>query len=269
MADARDLAFYSATGNRFALADGIANAPPDDPARLASELARRAGLDGLLVCAPPAAGGDCRMVVYNADGSRPEFCGNGLRCIARFALERGHARGDELVIETDAGPRRVRVRREAGEIVGARSAMGTPRVVERETELEVAGQKLRATLVDLGNPHCVVFVEQLEAPRIAALGAALEHHPRFPERTNSAFVRAREHGLAARFFERGVGETESCGSGACAAAIAAILHERARSPVEVSTRGGPLRIEWDGGSSLFLEGAVEVLEAPLARAGPS
>ena len=260
MAEPSDIAFFSAAGNRFALARAVAG----DAAALARELAARHGLDGLLLCAPPEAAGDCRMIVFNADGSRAGMCGNGLRCVARYALERGYApratRAGEVVVETDAGPRRVWVRREGGEIRSARSELGVPRLLELETRVDVGPSSLCATLVDLGNPHCVLFVRDVERLEIVGLARALEHHPRFPERTNVEFVEPVSGGLRLRVHERGVGETASCGSGAGAAAAAAIRLGRARSPVRVFARGGELEVTWDGSSTLFLEGPVSVLE---------
>jgi diaminopimelate epimerase len=253
-----ELSFYSAAGNRFAVLEAF-ELMPADPAALARELCARHGVDGLLLGAPPLAGGDCRMLVYNRDGSRAEACGNGLRALARWAVESEHA-GDSLVIETDAGPRRVACLRHGREIVGARAELGVPRVVEREAVLEIEGGTLRATLVDMGNPHCVVFVRELGRAEVARIGSAVECHTRFPQRTNVSFVEASGGRLLVRTWERGVGETAACGTGAGASAVAALEHGLARSPVEVGTRGGRLRVDWNGGGSvLTLAGPVEAL----------
>jgi diaminopimelate epimerase len=250
----------SAAGNRFAVHDGFAGAALEDPGALARELCARAEprLDGLLLLARPAAGGDVRMIVFNADGSRPEACGNGLRCIAKLAVERGHARGPELVVETDAGPRRVRARIEAGRVVAALAHMGTPRLVSLDEPLHVRGELFRVHVVDLGNPHCVLFVAEPVRARIGELGAALERHPRFPARTNVELATVAADGLHARFWERGVGETASSGSGAAAVAAVAIATGRARSSVRVHAPGGTLEVEWTGVGELLLAG--EVLE---------
>jgi len=250
--------FYSAAGNRFAVLDAFEHEPAD-PAGLARELCARHGVDGLLLGARPLSGGDCRMLVFNKDGSRAEACGNGLRALARWAVESEHAL-DELVVETDAGPRRVLCLRRGREIVSARAELGVPRLVEREAVLTVAGRALRATLVDLGNPHCVLFVRDLGRAEVAPLGSALERHERFPQRTNVSFVEVAGGRLLVRTWERGVGETAACGTGAGASAVAAIVNELARSPVEVGTRGGRLRVDWGGGASvLTLAGPVEAL----------
>lgn len=254
MADPR---FYSAAGNRFAVLDAFEVEPPDLSA-LARELCARLGLDGLLVGARPRAGADCRMLVFNRDGSRAEACGNGLRALARWAVESEHAR-DELAIETDAGTRRVRCLRRGHEIVGARAELGIPRVVEREAVLEVEGRLLCATLVDMGNPHCVLLVADVGRAEVARLGAALERHTRFPRRANVSFVEVAGSRLLVRTWERGVGETSACGTGIGAAAVAALLGGLVRSPVEVGTRGGRLQVDWDGAGVLTLSGPVEAL----------
>ncbi len=249
--------FYAATGNRFAVLDAFEREPAD-AAELARELCARHGVDGLLLGAPPRAGGDCRMQVYNRDGSRAEACGNGLRALARWAVESEHAR-DELVIETDAGPRRVSCQRRGREIVGARAELGVPRLVERETVIELGARAVRATLVDLGNPHCILFVPEVGRAEVATLGAALERHARFPRRINVSFVEVAGGRLLVRTWERGVGETAACGTGASASAVAALAHGKVRVPVEVGTRGGRLQVDWDGVGALTLAGPVEAL----------
>lgn len=256
---------YSAAGNRFAVLDAFEHEPSGDPGRLATELCARHALDGVLIAARPRAGGDCRMLVYNRDGSRAGACGNGLRALARWAVEHEHA-NDVLVIETDGGPRRVTCLREGDAIVGARAELGVPLLVEREAELAVGGAVLRAALVDLGNPHCVLDVPDVARAAVGELGPALERHPRFPGRINVSFVEvtagtAGAAYLRVRTWERGVGETAACGTGAGAAAVVAITNGVARSPVTVETRGGSLQVTWDGAGVLVLAGPVEALPA--------
>lgn len=242
-----------ASGNRFTVVDGFAAGTPANPARLAVELgARGPRHDGLLLLLPPRADGDCRMVVFNADGTRPEACGNGLLCVARLAVERGHARGPVVRVETDAGPRRVEISRTEKGVV-ARAALGAPRIAELETRLPGAPHPV--SLVDLGNPHCVLLVTDVESAPLARVGPWLERHPRFPDGTNVELVEAAASALRVRTWERGVGETAACGTGACAAAVVAVTLGRARSPVEVRMRGGTLRVHWEGGT-VEVEGRV-------------
>jgi diaminopimelate epimerase len=267
------LALLSGAGNAFAVLDATSATLSEDPALLAVALcadrasplfaaALRAGLmppegralDGLLLLLPPQSGGDCRMVIYNADGSRPAACGNGLRCAARFAREQGLAPSDLVTVETDAGTRRVQLLREHGELRRARATMGTPRVLALRERLDVDGRALRATLVDLGNPHCVLFVDDERAVDVAQLGARLERHPRFPDRTNVEFAARRGGRIALRVWERGVGETAACGTGACATAVAAAAEGLADLPLEVDLPGGRLGVSWSASGEVELEG---------------
>ena len=276
------LSILSAAGNAFAVLDTAAEGLPGDPASLARALctdlgqplreqARAGGLpqlegrdlDGLLLVLPPEGQADCRMVIHNADGSRPEACGNGLRCVARFAREQGLATGDLVRVETDAGLRSVALegcgdRPDAARAVSVRASMGVPRVVARREQLECAGEQLEATLIDMGNPHCVLFVEDERRAAVERIGPALERHARFPARTNVEFASLRAEGLGLRVWERGVGETAACGTGACAAAVAAMLEHGRRSPLEVQLPGGRLRVHWDGAGEVWLEGPARL-----------
>ncbi len=277
MSEEVELWRIEATGNRFALLDGFALPPPPDPAGLAVALGEGREVDGLLLCLPPRAGGDCRMVLHNPDGSRPEACGNGLLCVARFAVERGYAAGPLVRVETDAGSRAVEVVADGGTIVAARAAMGVPRVEGLEERLRVDGSEVRVGVVWLGNPHCVLFVPDVGRAAVGQLGAALEGHSRFLEATNVEFVEPCAGGLRVRVWERGVGETDGCGTGAAASAVVAVGLRRARSPVAVDMPGGVLRVRWDG-AEVEIEGAVgaprpfedsEECATGRAAAGPS
>jgi diaminopimelate epimerase len=267
MCDPKRLAWLSATGNRFALLDGFVVPVERDPGDLVRSLFRREGrgIDGLLLLLPARGEASLRMQVYNLDGSRAEACGNGLRCIARLARERGYIQ-DSASVETDAGVREVQLLPRERGIWRARVEMGAAKRIEREVELRTSAGRVRVDLVDLGNPHCVLFVDELDERVLETWGPELEHHPRFPQRTNVEIVERWEAGLRLRVWERGVGETASCGSGATAAAMASMLRSLCSSPVEVSTRGGHLRVEWDGAGSAWLTGAVEHFE-PGASAG--
>jgi diaminopimelate epimerase len=252
MRRAVDLAVMSGAGNVFAVAVADADVPPDAKAGLARGACRSGAviegvrLDGLLVVSR-AAGADCRMEVFNADGSRAEMCGNGLRCVALFARARGFAESDRVCVATDAGVREVELVRDGNRIVGARAALGVPRVLAvDESILLESGARSFVTIVDVGNPHCVLLVADVARADVARLGPALERHPRFPARTNVGFCELRGRRIALRVWERGVGETKACGTGACAAAVAASVAGRARLPVEVELPGGTLIVDWDG-----------------------
>jgi len=198
---------------RFAKLQGTANdfvyvdareGFPGDPAALAPRLCDRRrgiGADGVILLLPPADGGDCRMVIYNADGSRAEMCGNGIRGLAKFVHDRGLIRTNPLRIETDAGVKTVEAELAGGRVARVTVDMGRPvwdgrqipvdadgEVIERP--LEVAGRAYRVTCVSMGNPHCVVFAEDVAALPLAEIGPRFEHHPFFPRRVNTEFVRA-------------------------------------------------------------------------------
>ncbi len=223
------------------------------------ELARRAcdrhfgvGADGILV---PASSGvaDLEMVYFNSDGSPSEMCGNGLRCLARYARDRGLVEDDALTVETGAGVKKVLLLGDGS----SRVDMGPP---EFGAEVELHG--FTFFRVSMGNPHAVAFVgseSEVEALELRKIGSPIENDPTFPERTNVEFVFVRgDHDVRMRIWERGAGETLASGSGSCAAAVAAIRRGLARSPVRVHLDGGVVEIEWAGeGEPVYMTGPAE------------
>lgn len=256
----------SATGNRFVLLDLRAEAdasawlaPPAGWLAAALGAPRSApAADGLLLVLEAGSAADLRMVLVNRDGSRPEACGNGLRCIGDWATRAGLENGGKLRVATDSGVRELEIRRAQG-AVRVKAHLGAARVLARDEPLRVGGEEVRATLVDVGNPHCVVFVDALERPPIRLWGPRLERHPRFQGRTNVELVAREPSGLAMRVWERGVGETRACGTGACAAAVAAAERCDLDWPIGVRCTGGVLVVDRDERGELWLEGEVEVL----------
>ncbi len=225
---------YEGLGNDFVIVTLAADAL--EPATAARICDRHLGVgaDGVLVVAPPVDGGDARMVVLNADGSRPEMCGNGLRCVAAHVSAATGRR--ELVIETDAGKRRCVVDGDEVEIEMGRA------VIEGPIELDVAGARLSLARVSMGNPHAITFEP---FPTFATDGLAVATHPAFASGTNFEVARVtgpRE--LEVAVWERGVGPTLACGTGACAVAVEACRTERAPfdAPVTVRLPGGALCI---------------------------
>ena len=266
------------TANDFVYVDAREGFP-GDPATLAPQLCDRRrgiGADGVILLLPAANGGDCRMVIYNADGSRPEMCGIGIRGLTKFVHDRGLLRANPLRIETDAGVKTVEAELDAGRVARVTVDMGVPvwdgrkipidadgEVIERL--LEVAGRPYRVTCVSMGNPHCVVFVDDVAALPLAEIGPRFEHHPFFPRRVNTEFIRAtgRER-LDMRVWERGAGETQACGTGACAAAVAAARTGRTERRVTVALPGGELAIDWRADDHVYMTGdAVEVFEGRI------
>lgn len=244
-------------GNDYVYVDCFENTVRD-PAALARRVSPRhtaIGSDGLILVAPSATA-DCRMEMYNADGGRGEMCGNGIRCVAKYAYESGRARANPMRIETDAGIKQVELAIAGGRVQRATVDMGEPildgpripvaaegRIVDRE--LEVAGSLFRVTCVSMGNPHCVVFVDDPDSLDLPVIGPRFEHHPFFPNRVNTEFVRTDgDSALTMRVWERGSGETAACGTGACAVLVAAVLNGRSGRSATVHLKGGDLRIEW-------------------------
>ncbi len=263
------------------------HARPADPSALSIKLSDRhfgIGSDGLIMLAP-SSNADIRMEMYNADGSRGAMCGNGIRCLARFAFERGLVRANPMVVETDAGLKTVELRLEHRRVVGATVDMGEPILEGRDIPvdavgriidypLDVAGMRESITALSMGNPHCVVFVAddgvfKLQDRDFAELGRKFEHHPFFPRRVNTEFIMAvSRRNLRMRVWERGSGETWACGTGACAALVAAVLTNHSDRTATVELRGGNLEIEWraDGADAnhVFMTGdAVEVFRGEV------
>ncbi len=260
---------------------------PTNPGALARRLSdRRFGIggDGLIMLCPSQTA-DVRMEMYNADGSRGEMCGNGIRCVARLHYELSGAGKNPIVVDTDCGAKTIELKFETGRAVAAIVDMGLPILEGREIPvdrdgrvidfpIEVGGRRYRVTAVSMGNPHCVAFVEDesifaLDDAEFAQLGVKFEHHPLFPRRVNTEFILpfSRER-LKMRVWERGSGETLACGTGACAAAVAGVLTDRSDRSVTVELRGGNLEIEWrDHGPQaghVFMTGeAVEVFKGEI------
>lgn len=260
---------------------------PADPAALARRLSDRhfgIGGDGLIMLAPSKQA-DVRMEMYNADGSRGDMCGNGIRCVARLHYERAARPRNPMVIETDSGLKTVALKIDRGRVAAATVDMGEPILEGREIPvaadgrvveypLEAGGRVWKITAVSMGNPHCVAFVNDdavfaLDDSEFARLGRQFEHHPFFPRRVNTEFVlpRARDL-LRMRVWERGSGETLACGTGACAALAAAVLTGRAERRATLELRGGRLEIEWrergKGAGHVMMTGeAVEVFRGEV------
>lgn len=242
-----------------------------DPAGLARRVSpRRTGIgsDGLILICPSSIA-DCRMEMYNADGSRGQMCGNGIRCVGKYVYEHGLARRESLRIETDAGVKLLRLHTDRGAVVRVTVDMGEPilegpripvaaegRVVN--VPLQVGTDTYRITCVSMGNPHCVVFTPDVEALALAQLGPQFEHHPFFPQRVNTEFISvlARD-ALRMRVWERGSGETAACGTGACAALVAAVLNGKTDRRAIVHLNGGDLDIEWNADNHVLMTGAAE------------
>lgn len=260
---------------------------PADPAGLARRISDRrfgVGGDGLIMLCP-AANADVRMEMYNADGSRGEMCGNGIRCVARLCYETAGRHRNPLAVATDCGIKTVALSFGPDGRIAATVDMGEPILEGREIPVNHDGRVVdfplrigdrveRISCVSMGNPHCVVFVDDdrifaLDEQEFAGIGRQFEHHSFFPHRVNTEFVRPLERNrLQIRVWERGSGETLACGTGACASAVAAVLTGRTERRATADLRGGSLEIEWrEGGAGadhVFMTGeAVEVFRGEI------
>lgn len=246
---------------------------PENIAALSEKLSRRhfsIGADGIIcICAPRTAGADAMMRIFNADGSEGRMCGNGIRCVAEWLYTHG-VQKEQLAIDTLSGLKTVTRRGEGLWQVemGAYSTLpadlpavnmgGAPLV---DVPLEVDDNLWRVTCINVGNPHCVTVVPDVDALRLEEIGPAFEHHANFPERINTEFVQVVDatH-LKMRVWERGSGETMACGTGACAAVVASVLngHCKKDTDVDVLLLGGTLTIRYTGDTVLMTGNAVEV-----------
>ena len=257
-------------GNDFVVFDAPIPDSLLDPARLRALADRRTGIgfdQALLLDAPQRADSAAHYRVFNADGAEVEQCGNGARCLAALLERRGRARDGELTLESAAGVIRARLAPDGAVSVDLGVPDFNPRSLPFDAPaeadsyaLEVGGQRLEIMVVSLGNPHAVVTVAAVDSVPVATLGPLIERHPRFPKRVNTGFLEivSREQ-VRLRVYERGAGETLSCGTGACAAVAVAGRRGWLDKRVRVSVRGGELRVNWGGvGEHIWLTGPVQV-----------
>ena len=260
--------------------------------RAMSDRNRGVGGDGAIFI-KPCAGVDFEMEMYNADGSRGEMCGNGVRCVAKYVYEKGMTDKKEILIKScgrliylflvvdseDVCKNSIRnpeiCKACKGRVKSVRVNMGTPEfapdkipVTECESRemaikepIQVAGKLYEMTCVSMGNPHAVVFVEDLKNFPVKKVGPWFENHPRFPKRTNVEFVEVLDNAtINMRVWERGAGETLACGTGACASVVACVLNKLTDSKVVVKLLGGQLEICWDRKQNvIYMEGPAETV----------
>ena len=226
-------------GNDFVMVDGVASEPSGVPGELAKAVCHRRfgiGADGLIIVTPShVAEADFGFRIYNADGSEAEMCGNGIRCAAVFAKDQGLTVKDVLVFHTLAGLIETEI--VDSEYSMVKVNMGKARLAPQDIPADIAGEKVinqpliagngtyNITLVSMGNPHCVIFVDHVADFPVTEIGPLIEKHPLFPSHTNVEFIEILgEDKMRMRVWERGCGETLACGTGACAAVVAAVLN---------------------------------------------
>ena len=252
----------------------------EDPPGFARALCDRhygIGADGLILICPSKVS-DFKMEIYNSDGSVAGMCGNGIRCLGKYVYDYRLTGKETLSIETKSGIRNMHLHIQDGKACGAMVDMGVPRLnahsipILSEKDLvindpiEVQKKNYRMTGISMGNPHAVIISEEINGISLEETGRELEFHPRFPERANIEFchVTARDR-MEIRVWERGVGETLACGTGACAAVVASVLNDLTDEEVIVKLLGGELSVRWDRKvNHVFLEGpAVKVFDGVL------
>ncbi|MDU6262980.1 MAG: diaminopimelate epimerase [Anaerocolumna aminovalerica] len=235
------------------------------------------GSDGLILI-KPSDKADFMMDMYNADGSRSQMCGNGIRCVAKYVYDYGLTDRKNISIETGAGIKYLDLKVEEGRVTEVTVDMGTPIIVpelipvvsDRERivamPITVGGISYEMTCVSMGNPHAIVFVDNTKSIDIEKIGPLFENHTMFPERTNTEFIHVIDrHTIDMRVWERGSGETLACGTGACASVYACILNELTEDEVRVRLLGGELKIKYDREkNTIFMTGpAVTVFEGEI------
>ena len=272
---------WQGTGNDFVIVNGFEETITDYAAKAIEVCDRHYGIgaDGLIMVLPSSIA-DFQMRILNSDGSEPEMCGNGIRCFARYVYENGLANKTELSVETLAGIIRPELILENDRVVSVCVDMGEPRLQREEIPvtgnsketvinelLTVGDSTCRITCVSMGNPHCVIFTEEVDSLDLPASGKPIEEHPLFPRKTNVEFVQVMDRrNLRMRVWERGAGVTLACGTGTCASVVAAVLNNKTDRKVKVRLDGGELFVEWREDNHVVMTGpAVEVFRGEYLR----
>lgn len=262
-------------GNDYIYINCLEEAPPENPSELSKKLSDRhfgIGSDGIILILPSAVA-NIKMEIYNADGSRARMCGNGIRCVGKFAFERALYNDSEISVETGSGIKKLSLNVENEKVKSVRVNMGMP--IFRPADIpmnfygdsfidmpiEILGKKFCATALSMGNPHCVIFLETLEGLDLPVYGSVIEKHSLFPERANVEFAEIISDGLIkVRVWERGSGETMACGTGACAVLAAAFVSGRSGNKAKILLTGGELLIEYEESTGeIFMTGGAETV----------
>ena len=271
-------------GNDYVYIDGLdqdlSSYDLPELSRLMSDRHFGIGGDGIILILPSESA-DFRMRMFNADGSEGEMCGNAMRCFARYVYERGHTMKTELEVETGAGIIKPRLILEDGKVVLVRVDMGEPRLTRglipmtgdagapaQNVVVPLDDCEYQATCVSMGNPHCVIFVDEITDQMVLGHGPQIEHQGLFPRRINVEFVQVlNESAVRMRVWERGSGETLACGTGASATTVAAVLNNRTGRAVTVHLTGGDLQIEWsEADNHVYMSGpASEVCDGEASE----
>lgn len=263
-------------GNDYVYVNGFVEKIPQekkpDIVRKLSDRHFGIGGDGVIFI-NPSEDADFEMEMYNADGSRSEMCGNGIRCVGKFVYDKGLTDKTEISVISAGKIKYLTLHTENGKVSTVRVNMGEPEFIAAnvpvissneqvvDEDIEVNGQTYKMTCVSMGNPHAVVFIEDTEQLEIEKIGPYFENHERFPRRTNTEFVQVIDRNyVKMRVWERGTGETLACGTGCCATAAACVLNGLTENKVTVEVLGGKILIEWNREENLiFMTGPAETI----------
>lgn len=252
----------------------------ENPEKMSKQLSNRhfgIGADGIVLIKPSVVA-DCSMNIYNADGSQAEMCGNAVRCVAKYIYDNKKKR-DRIKIDTLSGIKVVEIHSKDGKAIGGTVNMGKPILngrhiptrygmsVVKDQILDIDDNDYKITCLSMGNPHCVVFCDDIDRLDLNKIGPLFEHHEMFPERINTEFVEiVDENHLKMRVWERGSGETLACGTGACAVAVASVINGicRKEEKIKIQARGGVLSVKWHEDDNVYLTGeAVKVFDGEI------
>ncbi|MDR2086567.1 MAG: diaminopimelate epimerase [Dysgonamonadaceae bacterium] len=238
---------------------------PQELAIKISDRHRGIGSDGLILIMPSETC-DFRMRMFNADGSEGRMCGNGARCVGKFVYDEGYTYKKEITLETKSGIKALQLFPVNQKVEKVRVDMGEPQSQLINQTVDFESEKYTLTCVSMGNPHAVIFTTGIDAADIETIGKKIENHPMFPERTNVEFVEILSPTQAKmRVWERGSGETQACGTGACAVAVAGVLNRLLERRSTISLPGGDLEVEWnEKNNHVFMTGpAVKVFDGEI------
>ena len=247
----------------------------DDASKLAVFVSDRhfgIGSDGLILIAPSKTA-DCRMIMYNADGSEGAMCGNGIRCVAKYVYDYGLTDQTEISVETLAGIKYLKLQIMDGKVARITVNMGRPELVPDKIPVQADGDRVvdepivvngvtyKMTCVSMGNPHCIVFIDDTANFPLEEIGPMFENHERFPKRVNTEFIQIlNRNEVNMRVWERGSGETLACGTGACASAVACVLNGLTEDEITLHLLGGDLSVRWDREENVvYMTGPAKVV----------
>ena len=269
-------------GNDYVYVNGFTEKVADKPKAVVALSDRHFGIgsDGVIFI-NPSQQADFEMEMYNADGTRAEMCGNGIRCVGKYVYDHGMTDKTSITVESFGKVKYLDLTVENGKVVKVKVNMGKPELTAKDVPVEsvheqvideeiiVKGKSYRMTCVSMGNPHAVVFMDDVEHLAIEEIGPYFENHERFPNRTNTEFVQVIDDShVKMRVWERGTGETLACGTGCCATAVACVLNRLTGAHVTVQVLGGEIEIYWDQKENLvYMTGpAVTVFEGETEEA---